>query len=370
MFLSTFAIMNSEYVLNPLGYPIIVAEDSYETLAKMLKLDAESGSSFFILVDENTHYNCLPQLITNVEALISAEIIEIDSGEENKNLETCIQLWETLTELGADRHSVLINLGGGVITDMGGFVAATYKRGIRFYNIPTTLLAQVDASTGSKTGVDLGGLKNQVGVFADPQAVFINPCFLRTLPMEQIQSGFGEIIKHALIADKAYWRLSKRKFCFLVENWGKLIKPSLEIKSSIVIKDPTEKGLRKLLNFGHTIGHALETLALENKRPLLHGQAVALGMLAEAWLSTKLTGLSEDEFDEIQKVILSNFDVYQFDETNFERILELMGHDKKNVSGQVRLTLLNQIGKGVYDISCEEKLLREALKYLVALNDE
>jgi 3-dehydroquinate synthase len=362
--------MNSEYVLNPLAYPLIVAEGSYETLAKMLKLDAESGCSFIILVDENTHQNCLPQLITNVEALVSAEIIEIDSGEENKNIETCIQLWEALTELGADRHSILINLGGGVITDMGGFVAATYKRGIRFYNIPTTLLAQVDASTGSKTGVDLGGLKNQVGVFADPQAVYINPGFLRTLPIEQLQSGFGEIIKHALIADKNYWALIKRAFYYEVENWGNLIKPSLNIKSSIVIKDPTEKGPRKLLNFGHTIGHALETFALENKRPLLHGQAVALGMLAEAWLSTKLTGLSDKEFDEIQKVILSNFDVFQFEETNFERILELMGHDKKNVSGQVRLTLLNQIGKGVYDISCEENLLKDALKYLLALNDE
>ena len=362
--------MNSEYVLKPLGYPLIVAEDSYETLTKMLKLDAESGCSFFILVDENTHQNCLPQLITNVEALISAEIIEIESGEENKTLETCMQLWEALTELGADRHSVLINLGGGVITDMGGFVAATYKRGIRFYNIPTTLLAQVDASTGSKTGVDLGRLKNQIGVFADPQAVYINPGFLSTLPNEQIQSGFGEIIKHALIADKAYWHLIKREFYYEVKNWGNLIKPSLNIKSSIVIKDPTEKGPRKLLNFGHTIGHALETFALENKRPLLHGQAVALGMLAEAWLSTQLTGLSEDEFIEIQIVILSNFDVFQFEETNFERIIELMGHDKKNVSGQVRLTLLNHIGKGDYDINCEEGLLRDALKYLVALNDE
>ena len=366
----TFAIMNSEYVLKPLGYPLIVAEDSYETLAKILQFDAESGCSFFILVDENTHQNCLPQLITNIEALISAEIIEIDSGEENKTLETCIQLWETLTELGADRHSVLINLGGGVITDMGGFVAATYKRGIRFYNIPTTLLAQVDASTGSKTGVDLGGLKNQVGVFADPQAVYINPGFLRTLPNEQLQSGFGEIIKHALIADKSYWTLIKRAFYYEVENWGNLIKPSLNIKSSIVIKDPTERGPRKLLNFGHTIGHALETYALENNRPLLHGQAVAMGMLAEAWLSTQLTGLSEDEFKEIQIVILSNFDVFQFEESNFERIIELMGHDKKNVSGQIRLTLLNQIGKGVYDITCDEGLLREALKYLVALNNE
>lgn len=368
--MSTFAIMNTEYVLKSLGYPLIVAEDSYKTLAKILKLEAESGCSFFILVDENTHQYCLPQLITNVEALTSAEIIEIDSGEENKNLETCTQLWEVLTELGADRRSILINLGGGVITDMGGFVAATYKRGIRFYNIPTTLLAQVDASTGSKTGVDLGGLKNQVGVFADPQAVYINPGFLRTLPNEQLQSGFGEIVKHALIADKDYWGLIKREVYYGVESWGNLIKPSLNIKSSIVLKDPTEKGLRKLLNFGHTIGHALETYALENNRPLLHGQAVALGMLAEAWLSIQLTGLSKDEFNEIQTIILLNFDIFQFKEANFDRIIELMGHDKKNVSGKVRLTLLNKIGEGVYDIHCEEGLLRDALNYLVALNKE
>jgi 3-dehydroquinate synthase len=368
--LSTFAIMNTEYVLTPLRYPLIVAEDSYETLAKTLKHEAESGCSFFILVDENTHQFCLPQLITNIEALTSAEIIEIDSGEENKNLTTCTQLWEVLTELGADRHSVLINLGGGVITDMGGFVAATYKRGIRFYNIPTTLLAQVDASTGSKTGVDLGGLKNQVGVFADPQAVFINTGFLRTLPIEQLQSGFGEIVKHALIADKAYWEMVKSEAYEEVVNWGRLIRPSLDIKSSVVLKDPTEKGLRKLLNFGHTIGHALETFALENSRPLLHGQAVALGMLAEAWLSTQLTGLTKEEFNEIQLVILSNFDLFQFEEANFERILELMGHDKKNVSGKVRLTLLSRIGTGVYDISCDELLLKESLKNLVALNND
>ena len=368
--MSTFAIMNTEYVLTSLRYPLIVAEDSYETLAKTLNLDAASGCSFFILVDENTHQHCLPQLITNVEALTSAEIIEIDSGEENKNIETCTQLWEVLTELGADRHSVLINLGGGVITDMGGFVAATYKRGIRFYNIPTTLLSQVDASTGSKTGVDLGGLKNQIGLFNDPQAVFINPGFLRSLPNEQLQSGFGEIVKHALIADKEYWKMVKDEVYYEVINWGRLIRPSLDIKSNIVLKDPTEKGLRKLLNFGHTIGHALETFALENNRPLLHGQAVALGMLAEAWLSTQLTGLTQEEFNEIQLVIFSNFDLFQFEEADFERILELMGHDKKNVAGKVRLTLLSKIGTGVYDIGCEEILLRESLQYLAALNND
>ena len=368
--MSTFAIMNTEYVLTPLRYPLIIAEDSYQTLAKLLKSDADSGCSFFILVDENTHQHCLPQLITNVEVLTTAEIIEIDSGEENKTLETCTQLWEVLTELGADRQSVLINLGGGVITDMGGFVAATYKRGIRFYNIPTTLLAQVDASTGSKTGVDLGGLKNQIGLFADPQAVYINPGFLRTLPNDQLQSGFGEIIKHALIADKGYWNMVKSEVYYEVVNWGRLIRPSLDIKSSVVLKDPTEKGVRKLLNFGHTIGHALETFALENIRPLLHGQAVALGMLTEAWLSMKLTGLSVEEFNEIQLLILSNFDLFQFEEADFERIFELMGHDKKNVSGKVRLTLLSQIGTGVYNISCDEQLLRESLKYLIALNND
>lgn len=368
--MSTFAIMNTEYVLTPLKYPLIVAQDNYATIAKLLQSDAESGCSFCILVDENTNKYCLPQLITNVEALALAEIIEIDSGEENKTIETCTQLWEVLTELGADRHSVMINLGGGVITDMGGFVAATFKRGIRFYNIPTTLLAQVDASTGSKTGVDLGGLKNQIGLFAEPQAVYINPGFLRTLPNEQLQSGFGEIVKHALIADREYWNLVKSEVYYDVTNWGRLIRPSLDIKSGIVLKDPTEKGLRKLLNFGHTIGHALETFALKNNRPLLHGQAVALGMLAEAWLSTQLTGLTKEEFDEIQLVILSNFDVFLFSETDFARIMELMGHDKKNVLGKVRLTLLKKIGEGVFDITCDELLLTESLKYLVALNND
>ncbi|MDP4290779.1 MAG: 3-dehydroquinate synthase [Bacteroidota bacterium] len=359
--------MNTEYTLTPLKYPLIVAEDSYKTLAELLKQDADSGSSFFILVDENSHQHCLPQLITNVEALTTAEIIEIESGEENKNIETCVQLWEALTDLGADRNSILINLGGGVITDMGGFVASTFKRGIRFYNIPTTLLSQIDASTGSKTGVDLGGLKNQIGLFADPEAVYINLGFLRTLPKEQLQSGFGEIVKHALIADNDYWKLVRREIFTDIKDWGELIRPSLEIKSSVVLKDPNEKGLRKLLNFGHTVGHALETFALENHRPLLHGQAVALGIVAEAWLSTQLSGLKTDELNEIQSVILANFDLFKFEENDFVRILELMKHDKKNVSGEVRLTLLTQIGKGVFNISCNKILLKESLKYLSAL---
>ena len=359
--------MNTDLVLNPLGYPLIVADDNYTTISQLLNKEAKSGCKFFILVDENTHQHCIPQLITNVEALTEADIIEIESGEENKTIEICTQLWEGLTESGADRKSVMVNLGGGVITDMGGFVSATFKRGIRFYNIPTTLLSQVDASTGSKTGVDLGGLKNQIGVFADPQAVFINPSFLKTLPQAQLQSGYGEILKHALIADIAYWNDIKDKHYTEVDDWTSLIIPSLKIKSGIVKKDPTEKGLRKLLNFGHTIGHALETFALENGHPLLHGQAVALGMLAEAWLSTQLTALPVDQFEEIKEVILFNFELYKPTEANFERLLELMGHDKKNVSGQVRLTLLSEIGKGVYDIECNPALLKDALRFLISI---
>jgi len=359
--------MNTDIVLNPLGYPLIVADNNFSTINQLLNKEAESGCTFFILVDENTYQHCISQLLTNVEALAQAEIIEIESGEENKTIEICTHLWEALTENGADRRSVMINLGGGVITDMGGFVSATYKRGIRFYNIPTTLLSQVDASTGSKTGVDLGGLKNQIGVFADPQAVFINPAFLKTLPSDQIQSGYGEILKHALIADKEYWNAIKGKHYTEIEDWGALILPSLRIKSEIVEQDPTEKGLRKLLNFGHTIGHALETFALENNHPLLHGQAVALGMLAEAWLSTQLTTLSADQFEEIKEVILYNFELYKPSEANFERLLELMGHDKKNISGQVRLTLLNEIGKGVYDIKCDPELLKNALRFLTSI---
>ncbi len=359
--------MNTEVVLNPLGYPLIVADNNYAMMNQLLNKEAESGCSFFILVDENTYQHCVPLLLANVEALAQADIIEIESGETNKTIEICTHLWEVLTENGADRRSVMINLGGGVITDMGGFVSATFKRGIRFYNIPTTLLSQVDASTGSKTGVDLGGLKNQVGVFADPQAVFINPAFLKTLPDNQIQSGYGEILKHALIADKEYWNAIKDKHYTEIEDWTTLILPSLKIKSEIVKEDPKEKGLRKLLNFGHTIGHALETFALENNHPLLHGQAVALGMLAEAWLSIQLTTLPSTQFEEIKKVILRNFELFKPTEADFGRLLELMGHDKKNVSGHVRLTLLNEIGKGVYDIECNPALLKDALRFLISL---
>ena len=244
------------------------------------KLDFSGYSKVAILVDENTKRDCLPKL-PKIENSI---IIEVTSGEINKNISSCNYIWEQLSEHNFDRDSLLINLGGGVIGDMGGFAASTYKRGIDFIQVPTTLLAMVDASVGGKLGVDLNGLKNQIGVFNNPESVLILPEFLETLPENQLKSGFGEVIKHALISDKNLWQ-EIISIPFNEMNWEKIIETSINIKNKIVLSDPYEKGERKKLNFGHTFGHAVETYYLEKGTPILHGEAVLMGILLELELS-------------------------------------------------------------------------------------
>lgn len=231
----------------------------------------------FILVDENTISHCLPVLMMNVPSLARAEVIEIESGEKNKNIDIAIRLWEVLTELQADRRSVLLNLGGGVIGDIGGFVASTFKRGIDFLNVPTSLLAQVDASVGGKVGIDLNGLKNQIGVFKNPASVYIYPDFLKTLPKREVLAGFAEMLKHGLVLDEGHFYELKAFDLSRIDHLEALIMRSVHLKNEIVLDDPKEKNQRKLLNFGHTIGHALETYALENMTfSLPHGEAVAI----------------------------------------------------------------------------------------------
>ncbi|HLG03452.1 MAG TPA: 3-dehydroquinate synthase family protein, partial [Bacteroidia bacterium] len=266
------------------SYSIHIGDSALEQLAAFLKKRRFSGC--FILVDENTLQFCLPQLVGQVQMLAGAEVIELESGEKNKTVEVCSQVWSVLSELGADRQSLLINLGGGVITDMGGFIGGTYQRGISFVHVPTTLLAQADASIGGKTGVDLEGLKNQVGVFADPAGLFIYPPFLRTLPEREIRSGFAEILKHGLIADAGYWNRLKEIDPSNHQSWTPIILQSVRIKSGIAGEDPHDDGRRKILNFGHTVGHAIESLFLEEGQvSILHGEAVAAGMICEAFIS-------------------------------------------------------------------------------------
>lgn len=322
---------------------ITIGDEVFAKLARFLKRN--QFSSLFILVDENSLKHCLPVLVAHVPKLLEAEVIELESGERNKNIEVCTQVWSALSEIGADRNSLLVNLGGGVITDLGGFVASTFKRGITFINIPTTLLAQVDAAIGGKTGIDLGTLKNEVGVFAEPKELFIWPSFLKSLPKRELKAGLAEILKHGLIADAEYWNTCADTDLTDIDELEGIISRSVEIKTAIVTRDPHESGERMKLNFGHTIGHAVESFMLEQgQRTLLHGEAVALGMICESWISVHEDGLSEAAHQEIVRNISRYFPLQSLNPTDDHRLIELMRHDKKNVKGDIRMVLLKSIG--------------------------
>lgn len=346
-------------------YSVFISNDISKEINRFLKANKSKYSKLFILVDENSLKYCYPQLVEKIEAFEDGEIIEIDSGEQSKTLEVCIQIWSALSEYGADRKSLFVNIGGGVIGDMGGFIASTFKRGIDFINIPTTLLSQVDASIGGKVGVDLNHLKNEIGVFNNPQAVFINSNFLNTLDKRQILSGFAEIIKHALIADYNYWKKVINADFADLNSFEELIKTSVHIKNTIVSEDPTEQNSRKVLNFGHTIGHAIETFSLEheNKKHLLHGEAIAVGMVCEAFLSYKICKLSKDELMEITDFVIGKFKAVKLDEMDTHRLIELMKHDKKNEKGDINFSLLSAIGKCEINKKAKADQIIEALKY-------
>ncbi len=307
-----------------------------------------------ILVDENTHDHCLEFLLTAFEALAEAEVILLPAGEQNKVLEVCFQIWETLTEAGFGRHDLLINLGGGVVTDLGGFVASVYKRGLSFINIPTSLLCMVDASIGGKTGIDFAGYKNQLGTFQEPIATYIDTGFLATLPEVEWRNGFAELLKHALISDHVLWEKLSKIQNIQQELQSETIQQGVQIKNTIVEEDPLEKGKRKILNFGHTVGHALESYYLDTDQPLSHGHAVALGMLIEAQLSQMKLGLPDEVLCEI-KAVIHKFYAPQIP-NDVQAIWKLMQQDKKNAQGMVRVCVLTQIGTCYYDqpLSVEE----------------
>ncbi|MGJ8732512.1 3-dehydroquinate synthase [Cellulophaga fucicola] len=326
-------------------------------------LEKANYSKVFILVDENTHQHCLPSFMSQIFGDYNYEIIEIEEGEINKTIETCVQVWHVLSELDADRKSVMINLGGGVITDLGGFVASTFKRGIDFINVPTTLLSMVDASVGGKTGVDLGSLKNQVGVINLPQMVLVISSFLQTLEERQLHSGFAEMLKHGLIRDKKYWNELN-----LVSDFNKLdefIYDSVVIKNDVVMQDPTEQNLRKILNYGHTLGHAVESYFLESEshKTLLHGEAIAVGMVLEAYLSNKLTGLSDDSLNAIKKTFINRYGKVSFTDEDIKNILTYLKFDKKNSHGNINFVLLKTIGECQIDVIVSEDLLYESFAY-------
>lgn len=327
------------------SYSIYFNESCYTYLQEVLQRG--SYSTLFVIADTNTSQYCLPNFLAQVVTELSIEIIEIDAGEINKSIETCIEVWHALTELGADRKSIVINLGGGVVTDLGGFVASTFKRGMDFINVPTSLLAMVDASIGGKTGVDLGVLKNQVGVINNPVAVLIDTAFLETLPSNEMRSGLAEMLKHGLIADRGYWNQFTDLSNLTTNDLGELIYKSVVIKNTIVEQDPTEKGTRKSLNFGHTIGHAIESYFLDNpeKTPLLHGEAIAIGMVIEAYFSFSKSLITSAEYIEVKTIIKGIFDQVDFTQNDITEITKLLVHDKKNVSGEVQFVLLDGLGK-------------------------
>jgi len=337
------------------GYSIHFNESGYEAIHQLLIENIYS--SIFIIVDENTNEFCLPKFLPQLATEIPIEIIEIEAGEGMKNISTCVEIWSILSELGADRKSVLINLGGGVITDLGGFIASTFKRGIDFINVPTTLLGMVDAAIGGKNGVDLGTLKNQIGLISVPQLLLIDTSFLESLPQIQMRSGLAEMLKHGLIYDKNYWNQFLNLENLNFDDLDALVYRSVEIKNEIVLQDPTEKGIRKALNFGHTLGHAIESHFLESATPLLHGEAIAIGMILESYISKEQNKLSQIEFDEIKKVLLAIFGKQTFTLEDINSIQNLLIHDKKNEYGKVQFTLIESIGTILLNQSASNDLI-------------
>lgn len=327
---------------------------------------AEFNYSFiFVLVDENTHKYCLSKFLSHVETTNQIEIIEIEPGEQFKTIDTCVGIWNALSELGGDRKSLLINLGGGVITDTGGFIASTFKRGINYINVPTSLLAMVDASVGGKTGVDIGHLKNQIGVINSGEMVLIDTSYLETLPENQLRSGIAEMLKHGLIADECYWDEFKSLKKLDVDNFDRLIYESVIIKKNIVEEDPNENGLRKSLNYGHTLGHAIESYFLSNpnKKDLLHGEAIAIGMILETYISTKTCAFPKGNCDSIKDVILDYFKREDVLEADYEPIIDLMKFDKKNEHGNINFVLLEEFGLTKINCLVPNNLIIDAFNY-------
>ncbi|MGK7392818.1 MAG: 3-dehydroquinate synthase [Candidatus Cyclobacteriaceae bacterium M2_1C_046] len=317
-------------------------------------------SRIVVITDVNTRKHCFPKIENIFNNILH---ITIPAGEEYKNIDTCSQVWEEMTRENIDRKALVINLGGGVIGDLGGFCAATYKRGIKFINVPTTLLAQVDASIGGKLGIDFQNYKNQIGVFKDPDAVFIHPGFLETLDHREIMSGYAEVVKHALISDDKLWQDIKQH-SLQVEELQKLIPVAVNIKYQVVKEDPFESGRRKILNFGHTLGHAVESYLLsKGERKILHGEAVAAGMVMESWLSWQLSHINEEEFNEIVALISTLFPRISYTEEEIEKITGYLQQDKKNVMGQLKFSLLEGIGQGIYDVNVELEDCKKALKF-------
>ncbi len=345
------------------AFNILFGNESYKKLSNYI--EEQQFSKVFIVVDNNTLIDCLPVFKRKFFCVIKYEVIVINSGEINKNLDTCIKVWKELLLYNADRKSLVINLGGGMLSDLGGFVASTYKRGIKFINIPTTLLSMVDASVGGKTGVDLGKLKNIIGVFSNPDIVLIDEEYLNTLPLREFKSGLAEIIKYGYTSDAKLLDL-------IINNKGlenkyliDFINTSICIKKDIVQADFEEKNLRKILNFGHTIGHAIESFFLDTANELLHGEAIATGMVVELYISHLKFNFPIEDINKLKQFVIDFYGKNPLENKHIDEILSLLHHDKKNEHSKVLFVLLKAPQLPIIDCEVDEEVIIKALKYYI-----
>ena len=342
---------------------VVISQHFEQSLSQAL---AECNyDCLFILVDETTERCCLPVLTSAIRHQTSdISVITIGTTDQHKTLDTLSHVWSELQRMGATRHSLMINLGGGMVTDLGGFAASTFKRGIHYINIPTTLLSMVDASVGGKTGINFGGLKNEIGVFNNADCVILDTKFLKTLDQENILSGYAEMLKHGLIDCEEHWAeiLRNLESSDHLERLSSLVSKSVAVKQHIVTEDPTEKGLRKALNLGHTAGHAFESLALERK-PILHGYAVAYGLVVELYLSCVKTGFPTDKMRQTVQFIKEHYGKMAITCDDYPHLLELMHHDKKNEGSAINFTLLAGIGELRINQTATEEEIKEALDF-------
>ena len=341
------------------------ADEAIEEIERRIKAYKRAYRPIFILCDTHTQTHCLPVLQEFISTDFVRDTFTIPAGEENKNIQTATALWQKLSDKNVDRNAVFICLGGGVVCDMGGFIGATFKRGIETLLVPTSLIAQVDACIGGKNAVNLDGVKNQIGLFHQPDLVFTIPHFLKTLPEKEILSGFAEMLKHGLVADKPYWeKLITINDASQMTQY-ELIKKSILIKTTICNADFHDKGERKKLNFGHTIGHALESFAMSVGRPLTHGEAVALGMLAEATISFHKKLINEDELASITSVLRRFFPPFPIAKQDFPTILSYIQKDKKKINISLNFTLLNKIGGAVVNQQLTINEIKQGVESLV-----
>jgi len=340
--------------INAQSYQIIVNED-WSEFSDFVK--SREHSNIVILVDENTKSHCYNKIKEQLD--FPYHLIEIKSGEIHKTLATCESVWNQMLTFHCDRKSLMINLGGGVIGDLGGFCASTYMRGIDFIQVPTTLLSQVDASVGGKLGVDLNALKNIIGVFNNPQMVWVDTEFLSSLPANELRSGYAEVLKHCLIANEQMWSsLKEYENLNDIDNWPEIVEDSIRIKNNVVLEDPKEGGKRKILNFGHTIGHAIETLLLETDHKLLHGEAIAQGMILESKLCVKKGLLDSSVFEEVKSHIEKIYDPLDYTTIDVDQLISNASKDKKNFAGNIKMASIDGIGSCLYDIDISHEEIK------------